>query len=885
MATKITRFLSEVSVLSLCALSAVAIGATQAMAQATSAPQSISDAEAAAVVDDEIVVTGTSIRGVAPVGSQLIQIDQAQIKASGAQNTATLLATVPQLNSFATTPRPGTDGANPTNPPSLRGLPPGATLNLLNGHRLVGLGTISTQADPTSIPIAAIQRVEVLTDGASSTYGSDAVAGVINIILRRDLDGIDLQGTYGFADGYDEKTVSAVAGKTWGSGFAMIGYQYFENSNLSGNDRDYVTGDLSGFPGGFDTRSAFALTPNVNVNGQDFNFNGSTFTPGLVRYDAARDSSLVPGSKRHSAIANFRQEIGSTIELFGDANYGNIKTDVLSPAPGATLTITSANPYFQTPIAGATSATVNYRFNREYGPGRNINSVEYYGGSLGADADIGDKWHAQVFANYQHGFAEVFQGGGVSIDSAALNSALASTNPATAFDPFTGRTSDATLQAIRSGGLNTPASNQTVLQVLGKIDGTVVSLGGGDVRAALGVEFRRETFYGSIDQSTPTTPNIVRAGGGRSIKSIYGELFIPLVSSANAVPGVYSLVLNGTLRHDDYNDFGGTTNPKVGIQYAPVEELTLRANYSKSFRAPNLSDIYATDSRAQYIEGINVPDFFNPVGPGPRNGNYNILLLAGGNANLQPETASTYSIGADLTPTSNIRISATYYNINYQNVINIAAGAFSNPALFSRFITPNPTQAQVDAAVAQLPAVWGVPIPASQIDFIDDLRRYNLGAQNIEGLDFSANFRIPTTSVGNFDIGGSGNYYLKNETQPATGAAFIDNLKLANPRWRIRSYVSWTDSAWTANVFVNHIGSFNNPGVTPVQRVKSWTTFDANIGYDLGKIFGTRNTSIQVYVQNLFDKDPPRSFSSPGFIQTYASPIGRIVQASLRVGF
>ncbi len=834
---------------------------------------------------EEIVVTGTSIRGVAPVGSQLIQISQADIQATGAQNAAALLASVPQLNSFGTTPRPGTDGANPTNPPSLRGLPPGATLNLLNGHRLAGLGTVSTQADPTSIPIAAIERVEILTDGASSTYGSDAVAGVVNVILRRDLDGIDLRGTYGLADGYNEKNISVVAGKTWSSGFAMIGYQYFENTELSGGDRSYVTSNLAGFPGGFDTRSAFALTPNVNVNGQDFNWNGTSFTPGLVRYDAARDSSLVPSSKRHSAIANFRQGIGSSVVLFGDANYGNIQTAVLSPAAATTMTITSANPYFQSPIAGATSATINYRFNREYGSTKNSNSVEYYGGRLGADIDIGDKWHGQIFANYQHGFAEVLQGGGVSIDGAALNSALASTNPATAFDPFTGRTSAATLQAIRSGSLNTPASNQTVFQVLGKIDGTVVSLAGGDVRAALGVEFRRETFYGSIDQSTPTVPNVTRAGGGRSIKSIYGELYIPLVSSANAVPGVYSLVINGTLRHDDYNDVGGTTNPKVGLQYSPIEELTLRANYSKSFRAPNLSDIYATDSRAQYIEGINVPDFFNPVAPGPRNGNYNILLLAGGNANLQPETASTYSIGADLKPADNIRVSATYYNIQYQNVINIAAGAFSNPDLFSRFITPNPTQAQVDAAVAQLPAIWGVPIPASQIDFIDDLRRYNLGAQNVEGLDFNADVRIPTASTGQFHVGASGNYYLSNETQPATGAAFIDNLQLANPKWRIRSYVNWTGSSWTANLFLNHVGSYNNPGVTPVQRVKSWTTFDANIGYDFGGLLGTKGTSIQLYVQNLFDKNPPQAFSSPGLIQSYASPIGRMVQASVRAKF
>lgn len=835
---------------------------------------------------DEVVVTGTSIRGVAPIGSQLIQLDQAEIKSTGAQNTASLLATIPQLNSFGTVPRPGADGANPVNPPALRGLPAGATLSLLNGHRLVGLGTISTLADPTSIPIAAIQRVEVLADGASATYGSDAVAGVVNVILRRNLDGVDAQLVYGTADGYSQKTASVVGGKTWDSGSFLIGYQYFSNTSLMGKDRDYVTGDLRPF-GGSDTRSTFTSPPNVIVNGQTYHYDGSTFAPGATLYDPNRDTSLIPASIRRTAIANFRQDVGERIHLFGDANWGHLDTDVVS-GPGSTaLTITSANPFFKSPVPGATSETVNYRFTRENGPySHNLTTVKYYGASLGADIDITKNWHGQVFGNYGHGYAVVDQAAGTVIDAAALRAALASTNPATAFDPFDGRTSAATLAGIR-GVENIPSSRQQLYQLAGHIDGTLFTLPGGDVRTALGVEFRRETYAGTITGGTLAARTRIDRGRTREVRSAYGEVFLPIVGDQNAFPGVRSLTVDGALRYDNYNDFGAATNPKIGANWVPVEGLTVRANYSKSFHAPSLADLNATDSRAQYITGTFSPNFFTPVSPARP---YNVLLLAGGNPNLLPEKATTYSFGADFQPTSvpGLRLSATYFSIHYTDVIGIAAGAFTNPALLSRFIIANPTQAQLDAALASSPSVVGIPIPVEQIEFIDDLRRYNLGVQDVHGLDFSANYRVPATAFGDFDFGVDGNYYLQNRAQPAPGAPFTNNMKTGStpiPRWRVRGSAGWHNGAWGGNLFVNHIGPFNNIGATPIQRVSAWTTFDANLSYDFGDFYAAKQVQLQVDVSNIFNTDPPRAYSPPGFIQAVASPLGRLVQVSLRTSF
>src|SRR4051812_29207633 len=206
-------------------------------AGAADAPIPQSDTEAqSGTKDDEIVVTGTSIRGVPPTGSNLISVTRADIRTVGANTTADLLATVPQLNSFNTAPRAANGGAGAF-APGLRALPASATLPLMNGHRLVAGGTNQTNPDFPFLPDLAIERVEIVADGASAIYGSDAVAGVVNFITRRRASGIEASVRYGFADDYHTLSANALVGHDWGSGSILAAYQYSENGNIIGSDR------------------------------------------------------------------------------------------------------------------------------------------------------------------------------------------------------------------------------------------------------------------------------------------------------------------------------------------------------------------------------------------------------------------------------------------------------------------------------------------------------------------------------------------------------------------------------------------------------------------------------------------------------------------------
>ena len=163
---------------------------------------------------EEILVTGTLIRGAAPTGSDLVTVSRDVIEASGVTTTAELLATVPQITSFNTTPVGSSNFSQPITPPNLRGIGLGATatLVLVNGHRMVGAGVLQTIPDPSAIPTSAIERVEIIADGASATYGSDAVGGVINMILRKDFDGFETTAQYGYGDGFDTMDFNTVFG-------------------------------------------------------------------------------------------------------------------------------------------------------------------------------------------------------------------------------------------------------------------------------------------------------------------------------------------------------------------------------------------------------------------------------------------------------------------------------------------------------------------------------------------------------------------------------------------------------------------------------------------------------------------------------------------------
>ncbi len=587
---------------------------------------------------EEVLVTGTLIRGAAPTGSDLVTVSRDVIEATGVTTTAELLATVPQITSFNTTPVGTSDFSQPITAPNLRGIGLGATatLVLVNGHRMVGAGVLQTIPDPSAIPTSAIERVEIIADGASATYGSDAVGGVINMILRKDFDGFETTAQYGYGDGFDTMDFNTVFGTTWNSGSLMVAYEYAGRNNLQGRERDYVTSNLTS-QGGADSRSTLCYPGNVNYNNVNYTFPG--LTPGLNRCDNTQFTDYLSAEHRNSVYATLRQDVTDNVEFFAEAYYSQRKSKPLNSQPGAVFVIPITNPYFTAPPGGgfAFFEVAQYSFVREFGPFVE-NPQELGAGGLvgGVNVTLPGDWAMELLANYGRGANETTDR---SLNAAALNAAAAGTTLDTALDPFGGRTNPAVLDAIRSGGTYNDADQQ-LREISLKFDGPLFALPGGDLRMAIGAQYHYEeidakTFYiqpnNGLDLVAPSY-------GDRTVRSVFAELNLPIVGSDNAFTGVRALTLSASTRYDDYSDFGDTTNPKFGINWTVVDGFSLRASSGKSFHAPSLADsnVATVDSRLQILPSF---PFFPPgAPPGPA------VIIAGGQPELEAR-AGRYLVG------------------------------------------------------------------------------------------------------------------------------------------------------------------------------------------------------------------------------------------------
>jgi iron complex outermembrane receptor protein len=832
---------------------------------------------------EEILVTGTLIRGAAPTGSDLVTVSRDVIEASGVTTTAELLATVPQVTSFNTMPVGTSDFSQPITAPNLRGIGLGATatLVLVNGHRMVGAGVLQTIPDPSAIPTSAIERVEIIADGASATYGSDAVGGVINMILRKDYEGFETTAQYGYGDGFDTMDFNTVFGTTWGSGSMMIAYEYAGRNNLQGRERDYATNNLTP-QGGPDSRSTLCYPGNVSYNNVNYTFPG--LTPGLNRCDNTQYTDYLSAEHRNSVYATLRQDVTDNVEFFSEAYYSQRKSTPLNAQPGATFVVPITNPYFVAPPGGgfALFEVVQYSFTREFGP--NVeNPQELSAGGLvaGVNVKLPGDWAMELLTNYGVGTTETTDR---SLNAAALNAAAAGTTLDTALDPFGGRTNPAVLAAIRAGGTYNDA-DQELREVSLKFDGPLLSLPGGALRMAVGAQYHYEeidakTFY---IQPNDRLDLVAPSYGDRSVRSVFAELNVPLVGSGNAFTGVQALTLSASTRYDDYSDFGDTTNPKFGLSWTVVDGFSLRASSGKSFHAPSLADsnVATVDSRLQILPFF---PFFPPgAPPGPA------VVIAGGQPNLKPEKADTWSVGFDFNPAAldSLNVSATLYNIDFRDVLGIpfwTIGLFTNPAL-SQYYTYRPSAQQLDALLNSGIRIDGTLTPALRAAIIGggeilDLRRRNLARQEVQGVDFNINYSWNTSS-GLFFAGLAGQRELKFDLTAAPGAASVDQTERGRVKWRARGTFNWVGAQWSTGAFINYTGKYDNPNLL-TQEVDSFVTVDAHVTYRPQATGWLEGTQISLLADNVLDEEPPMFLSSPGFDSANSSALGRVVSINVR---
>jgi iron complex outermembrane recepter protein len=735
---------------------------------------------------EEIVVTGTHIRGVS-IASPVIEMGREEIDRSGYTSIADVMLSLPQnfgggynAATMVGNTQVSRDASNPTgaSAPNLRGLGPGSTLTLVDGHRMAS-GLPDGGADISSIPLDAIERIEVVTDSASAIYGSDAVAGVVNIILKRDYDGATTSLSYGLAPdgGGTEKRASQLFGTHWAGGDALIAYEYKHQDAVYARARDFTSS---------------ALDPN----------------------------SLLPETQSNAVTLSATQDFSAMASIFADGLY--IARD--------------ANQFVSAPQFVA--------------PNESPSTLRKYAVATGLNFNLMNDWKATLFANLA--------------EDATDSNIIDLTKPST------------TLEAVER-------FQGTMRSLEVNANGGIATIPSGVVRLAVGAGYRKEGFSEAIGFNSASAVNA--ADGRRTVRYAFGELSMPLVRHSQRT-GLNSLDLVVSGRSERYSDFGEKTVPKVGLVYVPTSTLKLRSTWGKAFKAPNLYDMNGTSQ----LLVVGLPSQVSSTGSATA------LVRYGGNPNLQPETAQSWSFGADYASTglNGLQVSTTFFDIKYTNRIASIANFFTaltDPAN-AFFVTPSPSQSLAQSVYDGYPASQvfnetGAAFDPSKIGAIVDGREINVASQTVRGADLNIGYEVGSGSdTGLFFLNGTYLDLTQKDT-PQESAQTLSGLAFYPPKFRVRGGATWKLNAWALTGIVNYLPRETNNQVTPFQNVGSWTTLDASLRFSPALPGILSGLHLSLAAINIFDRDPPFVLLPPTVAVglTYDSantnPMGRFL--SLRI--
>jgi iron complex outermembrane receptor protein len=623
-------------------------------------------------IADTIVVTGTSIRGVVPIGSSIQTVGVADLEKSAATNLSTLVNTIPALSTNGSLAQ-GENLWSFYSPQihQLGGSSSNTTLVVIDGMRSPGGGAQFNQIDPNIIPTSAIERVDVLADGASSVYGSDAVAGVVNFITRKRFKGTQINSSYGKADGYDTWDLNGLWGTTWETGGVYAAASYSYGSQLFVKDRDWASeGDYR--PRGGTNTNSFTCDPaTIRVTGVSSGtapagnvifLSPDATTP--VANQAAQNgacnlslyNSFIPSQYRTNALIRVENEFSDKLSLSASLVYNRNQTHVDS-GPGqlnsANVYGTGAgatgqqNPFFTAP-AGAPTANlevINWLATREdgnYGFTESQQDVIY--GNVVLDYELSDSWSLTVADSigWNRSSLDGFKQFCAPCATLALNGTTQSNGSTTASSvpgqnvvvlqlPLTtsnaldvwdsgaaNRTNELVMNSLYSS--NTQNNNyNTFNQLRAVVQGDLFNLPAGPVKLAVGGEHMWQEQQFKLSGGNNTGPTTTGSGYrvynyDRSIVSAFAELAVPVISPEMGIPGLYQIDISLAGRYDDFSDVGDTTNPKYGINWNITKGLRLRANYAESFVAPPVAVIGDATQGYLYASGsvtstgtINVP--------------------------------------------------------------------------------------------------------------------------------------------------------------------------------------------------------------------------------------------------------------------------------------
>ncbi len=848
--------------------------------------------ETVAAADDDgadIVVTGTNIRGQAPIGSPLTVVTREDIAKSGFGRIQDYLETLPSNFSGSTSEDSNLDFNGEQNLTrgqgvNLRGIGAGSTLVLVNGRRPAPGGLIGGFVDISSLPAQAIERIEILTDGASALYGSDAVGGVVNFILRRDYEGLETTLRLANTDsGLDEIQAAVTGGFKWDGGNLMAGYAYSRRYPLYNADRFYssLNQDFRSL-GGNDFRTNFGNPGTIIRSGQPSYaiprgqdgtaLTVAQLTPGVNYRDQVTGVTYLGDQEIHSVFASASQELSSSIRLFADGRFSLRSGQFVAGGYTATVSVPSTNPYYVNPYGGTAPVQVQYDFTAIMGQRPQDIEARTYSINAGAEIDFAENWQLNLVGSYanERGHWENLNGVNSTRRNACLSGvATPAQCPGRPLNVFgDGRGNDpVTADFIRTSEVTTAVA--TLTDVTAIVDGSLFALPAGDVKLALGADYRRDSLSVTGGVVTGGTLN-ARAPfiTDRRVWAAFGELAIPLIGTDER----RVLEASVAARYEDYSDFGSTFDPKFGVNFRPIDGLTIRSSWSTSFRAPRFSELISDPSGGFF----QFPDAQAP-------GGFSDAVYFGNSAvdDLGPETAKTWTIGFDAKPLRGLSLSATYFQLNYSNKIVdlILVNPLDLPAVYAPVINRTPTQAQVDAA-CNSPGFLSVCPALADVDVILDLRRRNLSIVQVRGIDFDLDYQADT-SFGGINLGVAGTWLFRHSLAVSSTDAQANVLNtFANPlEWRIRGNAGVRFGDWSLDTALNYQNAYDDPSNN--RRIGSWTTIDAGIAYQASGTGWQKGLSIRLAATNLFDTPPPFANNFNGFDGANGNQTGRSVSLSI----
>lgn len=849
---------------------------------------------------EKIQVTGSRLRGIDVTGASPLQvITRDDIEAGGFDSVSALLDSVSANNGALPETWSGgfSDGAKGA---SLRSLGVNRTLTLINGRRVATYGFAenlsSSFVDLNSISLGAVERVEVLLDGASSVYGSDAITGVINIILREDFEGnrvwVDVSAPKG---GGETLNLSYLGGVSTDKANFMANINFRSTKELTFFDRGYSKDPLKsnidnrslkdsrlsyGGPGSplvTDLDTGARIAPLTCASGERYTYATSGNTYCLNYYDQV----FVPERQQLSAVLTGNYNLDNGVELFSnaqlsvvDTTYKRSQTFAYSPdsylnvdysaanfggaLPGLDPSINNAAIAWQMDDLGMLEDDITTKTARLVTGARGTLDVF---GNLGRFSE----WDWETAAGFSTSRTKAVK------KNQANKTALM--NAAQNYEYF--YLSGVDLNALTGGLINvTETNSQDTLDKIrtsttrdGRSDlyfidfnttGTLFELPAGDVNMVVGSELRWEKSIDTPDQQIKDG-DIYNFGGtgsagSRQIQSLYAETNLPITETVEAIASV---------RHEQYSDFGGSTNPGIKLRYQPMDELLFRASWGTGFRAPSIAEKY-TDNASSFIltkDTTRCNEYIknNPSDNSPQDSQYcratSVNVKTVTNPDLGPENSQSFNLGMVLQPTDTTTISVDAWQVEIEDVITELSVpyAIENEDAYGDFIDRDPAS---DLDKDDNVTIGSISSVTSKLLNVDKMKA--------RGLDLEGNYTYDNYAYGTFSVNLKASYLDQLETESQYQGIYEDAGDFTYPRWKARVGLNWVwQNDHSTSLFANYRHHYtdtttdaDSESVTQEPlKVNSRTTFDLSYQYT-----GFKDVALQVGVTNLFNKDP--SFSN-----------------------